>query len=608
MAPTQVRVLCIHGIGHQSITNWKQGWEDRIRAELHGFNPAVAEAAVFEGVNLDAVFEQFDVTLAQSAKAVRLAAESGLRHGLGIGRSRAFISPDTIRWTWGMVAQWLDDDKLRARLRELILAAVAEHDPTIIAGHSLGSLVGYDTFIRGAGRDAIADRRFLSFGSQIGSVFTRETFAGRIVELPKARGWTHLFNPRDRVLTASIDLPEAVNFTQVETEFSDGFISTNHDAEGYLKHPAAVGTLWSVVAAEAAATAKQFAKASAAAKSTTMATAARKPTRRALLVAINDYPDPAQRLEGCLNDAFLMSALLQESGYRADDIRVVFDNRATAAGIADRVDWLLSDSRDKDERVLFYSGHGAQIPAYGPDETVDRMDECLVPHDFAWSADTAFTDNQFAEMYTQLPYGVRFLSIFDCCHSGGMTRDGAGRARGITPPDDIRHRALRWDEGKEMWVPRDLEPTNKDLTSGKARSTFQLGGDNTHRLGRAVTLRTLGDKAFDRERKAAGHHGPYMPLIYEACGEAQLAYEYRHGVTSYGAFTYSLVSILRRARRTDKTLTFQQLSDEAGKTLHTLGYAQTPFLAGPDSQKIQAVPFRGDAKGSSEPSADAGKK
>lgn len=82
------------------------------------------------------------------------------------------------------------------------------------------------------------------------------------------------------------------------------------------------------------------------------------------------------------------------------DIRVVLNERATAAGILDRLHWLLDNVRNGDERVLFYSGHGAQILAYGAKEEVDHFDECLVSYDFDWSLAHAMTDNQFVEFYS----------------------------------------------------------------------------------------------------------------------------------------------------------------------------------------------------------------
>lgn len=60
-----------------------------------------------------------------------------------------------------------------------------------------------------------------------------------------------------------------------------------------------------------------------------------------------------------------MSALLQEAGFEAKDIRIVLDGRATARAVRERLHWLLDGTRAGDERLFFYSGHGAQIPAYG---------------------------------------------------------------------------------------------------------------------------------------------------------------------------------------------------------------------------------------------------
>src|SRR5206468_1013541 len=142
-------------------------------------------------------------------------------------------------------------------------------------------------------------------------------------------------------------------FMRVLTPFSDGFLS--HDAIRYLTHPSASGAVWQFVAA-ATGGSRVFApvaKAMAASRR-----AARKPNRRALLVGINEYPDPQNRLEGCVNDAFLVSAALQESGFDPEGIRVVADDRATAAGILDRLHWLLDGTAPGDERVFFYSGHG----------------------------------------------------------------------------------------------------------------------------------------------------------------------------------------------------------------------------------------------------------
>src|SRR5262249_22743366 len=158
-------------------------------------------------------------------------------------------------------------------------------------------------------------------------------------------------------------------------------------------------------------------------------------------------------------DVFLMSSVLQECGFEPEDIRVVLDDRATAAGILERLHWLLDGTVAGNQRCFYYSGHAAPVPTYAVDGKVNHVDACLVPCAFASSRETAITDDRLLDLYSALPYGVHFMMVLDSCYSGGMTRGGV-RVRGLDPPDDIRHRMLRWDRRTEMWVPRELPPAN----------------------------------------------------------------------------------------------------------------------------------------------------
>jgi len=280
---------------------------------------------------------------------------------------------------------------------------------------------------------------------------------------------------------------------------------------------------------------------------------------------------------------FQVSSVLQECGFAAEDIRVVLNGRATAANMRRRLEWLLEDAGADDQRVFYYSGHGAQLPQYASDEKVDHMNECLVPRDFEWAADHAITDDELFELYSQLDYETQFLIMLDCCHSGGMTRDGGPKVRGLNPPDDIRHRALRWDARLQMWKPRafDAIAERGPQYVGESRASY--------RLGRAVRLRTLARRAYTRVRQTIGHKGPYMPIVLQACGEQELAYEYRHGVTSYGAFTYTLAQQLRRSGR--RRMTFTRLCAAVTAALADLGYEQHPELVGPKAWINRRVPW-----------------
>ena len=527
------------------------------------------------------------------ARAVVKLGASGIVHGIAdlFRRQRGFGDlAESVRWTAGMVVQWAENNRLRASSRQRVLEHTRRFEPEVILAHSLGSLLCYDAFARAEGRALIAGRTFVTLGSQIGNAFVRSTLGGRIEPL-KAAQWYHLFNPHDDAFTARLRIP-AANFEQVDCAFDiEGML--DHDAGEYLSHANTTNVVWRNIAqatgrggargvSESAVVLGKLARQTRPAKIT-------KPRRRALLVGINEYPNEADRLEGCVNDVFLMSSLLQESGFEADDIRVVLNERATAARIVERLEWLLDGAEDGQDRVFYYSGHGAQIPTYGVGEKVDSKDECLVAYDFDWSRQTAVTDDQFFDLYSQLPYQTNFLAIFDCCHSGGMHRDGAARVRGLTPPDDIRHRELKWSAKHQMWVGRDFKEVMPNVEERKKRPALFGEDGDLNRLGRSAELRR-DKKAFERARKEYDHKGPFMPIIFQACEEKQFSYEYRHGVQSYGAFTYSLGLILRQSR---KKPTWTELIASAEAKLKELRYDQKPCLVAPTKLKNQRIPWGG---------------
>jgi len=570
MARTSLRILCVHGVGrHPPGGAWEDRWKETIAGALEQVDPTLEAHCEF--AHLDEAFHRHRISFWDAIQAlgklVGSAVASPFRRARGLGGS--------LRWTAGMVVQWVENETLRKETRDLLAREIAEFEPDVICAHSLGSLVAYDAFTAPGSELPGEKTVFVSFGSQIGNAFVAGNFlAGRIEPLRNARHWYHLYNEHDDVFAAPIRL-YADNYEQVETPFDEPGVA-DHTATRYLGHAQARHVVWARLATERV----QPRLFKPGRRPASLAWAA-PCTRRALLVGINDYPRAGMRLEGCVNDVYLMSALLQEQGFAAEDIRVVLDDRATAKGILDRLEWLLDRVGEDDERVFYFSGHGAQLPTYGLGDVVDRMDETLVSHDFDWSHERAVTDDRFHDLYSQLPYGTHFLAIFDCCHSGGMTREGA-RIRGIDAPDDVRHRALRWDADEDAWVARDFEPPNETFA---ARSPTQC----THRLGHAMELRELEGKEYDRVRKKRDHFGPYMPLLLYACREDEYAYEYRHGNISYGAFTYTLAQELR-ARR-GRSVSFEKLAESVARRLARQRYDQHPVLEGPSKWREANVPM-----------------
>jgi hypothetical protein len=610
-AGNEIRILCIHGVGHGDVDkNLVSDWTKALTVQLAAANSTLQPKLDF--LKYDHLFEHSPHNVLTYAEAFLSMGWSGVssivsdlfgtRRGIG-GVSEA------LRWTAGMVAQWSENEDLRAGTRLCLVKAIADFNPDVVVAHSLGSLISYDTFSRvkddsgkpwdGAG--LINGRFYVTFGSQIGSRFTRNTLGGRVQPL-NARHWFHLFNKHDNAFAAELKIGTP-NFDQIITTFDiEGML--NHEATQYLNHKAAFESCWRNIALAQPPPPASRRKTKSGTETNKAEDAERfsilkpiiaaPPGRRALLVGINDYPNASDRLEGCLNDVFLMSSLLQENGFMADDIRVVLNDRATAKGIVDRLEWLLDGADDGMERVFYYAGHGAQIPGYGVGEKVDRKDECLVPYDFDWSREHAVTDDQFYDLYSQLPYNTLFCAILDCCHSGGMAREGGLKVRGLTPPDDIRHRALKWSENEQMWVSRDLAEVSK--SNGKLlkdrRKHAKIFGEegDENRLFRASVLRP-DDKDFDKARKAYGHYGPFMPVILQSCQESQFSHEYRHGVTSYGAFTYSFAQYIRERRKSGSPVRWEQLVVDVGAKLKRLRYDQKPGLVCPASLKKAPVPW-----------------
>ena len=623
--PATAHVLCIHGVNtDERDLTWQVRWQEMIERGVALGGSGIACTFTFLDYNEE--FAQASLGVGTVGESLGRLGGSLLVHGaadvahdvgervgsfftrLNPFRSRAFgmaSVSDTLRWTAGMISQWSADEALRRRLRRLFADAIHAQRPDLICAHSLGSLLAYDA-LRGEpgllrrGSSPGDGTTLLTFGSQIGNPAVRGTFGGRIETIPNARKWFQLFNDEDAAFTASLKRLRGDNFEEIETDFDIPGV-LDHDAIEYLSHHRAQAEALADVGRTLAGGGTRVRGMSPRLvrrlERIVPLRRPREPDHRALLVGINDYPDPSMRLEGCVNDAWRMSEILQERGFPTDNIRLLLDRRATRDELVDRISWLLDSAVEGDVRVLFYSGHGAQLPSYGANETVDTVDECLVPADFDWTREHALTDDDFHEYYTQLPYGVQFITIFDCCHSGGMTRDGQGRPRGLTPPDDIRHRALRWDAEEGMWVPRELQTRMDDLVSGNKAMREKAVGKSGHqkKLGRGSPV--WGNaRDYGRAKARYKHAGPYAPVLIYACAEDQLALEYDHGAQAYGAFTYSMTRMLREIElQSREPPSFRQLVAATKAQLGRLGYEQTPQLVGPRrrlGEKVPGTPLR----------------
>lgn len=610
MAAGRLKVLCLPGVGYtQTVggqggtdTNWQEQWRTLIRTQLAQNGRTIDDA--------DITFFSFDEQLGDGpdfAQTTRgLAMLRGDARGKGDEAEGSWGLPvnQMLRSAVGALVQWIEDPQLRTALAQKLQAQIDADDPQIIFAQGLGSLVGYDALRRavvkgGKAMRGIDGRVFVSFGSQIAlPLVMREVWGGRVLRLHEnghgIRRWFHLYNPNDGLLTRPVTSPDSARI-DLQTEFDvplrDDLLDLNHAAQAYLSSPASQTGLWPQLARDGVAArileVPAFLSRSGQRK------------RRALVVGINDYPDPNARLDGCINDTYLISRMLQESGYDAGDIRLLHDARATRANFVERLEWLVEGARAGDERVLFYSGHGTQLPAYSSSLEADRMDETLVLYDFNWDDEnTHFTDKTFRQFYSHLPFssdghGAKLTVMFDCCYAGGMTR-GTGRVRGITPPSDIRHRMLRWDPYAGDWDLRlyASDGSARDFAHQPADGKTRALARNRSAHGGAVGLRPDKKKQLMEQSKLYGHHGPYLPLMLYAARENEKANEYQAGSNSYGAFTYALVEQLRKLHQENASLGFDKLLARVGEVLKARSLGQHPEIVGPSGVREALCPWQ----------------
>ena len=239
----------------------------------------------------------------------------------------------------------------------------------------------------------------------------------------------------------------------------------------------------------------------------------------ALLIGINRYPllAPHSQLYGCVNDVELMAHILQENfGFQAGCITLLKDEFATRDAILQALDTLLEQTGKEDIIVIHYSGHGSQMTDREGDEP-DGLDETIVPYDSGRTPheNRDITDDEIYLRLLKLTQVTLYVTLlFDCCHSGTISRDPFG--------------------AKSRWVEPDERPAGQ--------------------LASSPIMKEL----VDQLRGAAREVGPsgWLPLgqryvLIAGCRDEESSYEFDlsqvggHGMQ--GALTYFLAQELRQA-------------------------------------------------------------
>lgn len=254
-------------------------------------------------------------------------------------------------------------------------------------------------------------------------------------------------------------------------------------------------------------------------------------TKRGLIVGIN-YTGTGNDLQGCINDALNMQALLSSRGF--DHLELLLEKDATTAGIKAALARLVAGAVPGDVLVFHYSGHGSQLPSK---LEADGFEEIICPIDLNWTT-RVITDADLKQVFNGVPKGANTTLILDCCHSGDALNQDVGDSIGtaskaIEPPVD----------GRYLAPPASIEAKLGD----RALVDWQASRD-------------VNDSAL---------------LIAGSHANQTSADAYIDGVHQ-GAATYALL----QAVKANPNITYKQLVDEMTGFMVTGGYTQRPELDG----------------------------
>lgn len=296
--------------------------------------------------------------------------------------------------------------------------------------------------------------------------------------------------------------------------------------------------------------------------------------QRALLVGVTKYDnlDPSVHLSGPANDVGLLrTTLIDRYGFPPENVVCLTEVeekaelRPTHANIALEFKRLAEAVRAGDQVVVLLAGHGDREPESIPPDPIspepDGIDEIFLPADvepwrgFPERVRNAIVDNELRDWLAAITAKQAYVwALFDCCHSGSMTR-GTEVVRQLPAG---------------VLVPREELAKAREKVSER-------------------TSRPLPDQSVKEPSFVAADD--FLVASF-ACREFELAPECPQPGNSrndkhYGLFTYSVVSCLEQCAASDYPLTYRELMQRVQASYLSRPHGSpTPMIVGVGQDRI----------------------
>jgi Caspase domain len=293
------------------------------------------------------------------------------------------------------------------------------------------------------------------------------------------------------------------------------------------------------------------------------------PNLFALIVGIDNYPDPVPSLRGCVNDAKAFREVLERRyGVPPTQIVSLIDGDATREAVIRGSREHLTKAQAGDIAVFFYAGHGSQEPPSNLFIAIepDGKNETLVCYDSRTSEGYDLVDKDVATLIHQVAAGgARLTLILDSCHSGS-----ADRAVG---DEEQIPRGVRRLKNRDH-----PQPESAYLVSPAAFIAAQRN------MGAASSNTAGTGQAQGFVQGTAGAH-----VLFAACSDYQSANEYPPGNAFHGAFTYCLLQVLQDGQ----PLGNEEVFTRTQRLLRPLYPLQSPHLVVVGGDELRASQFLG---------------
>ena len=218
---------------------------------------------------------------------------------------------------------------------------------------------------------------------------------------------------------------------------------------------------------------------------------------------------------------------------------------------------------------IHYSGHGGRAKSIYPKEIKSNgIDEALVPTDIGTGDGQYLRDLELAVLLKRMvDKGLLVTLILDSCHSGGSTRGGNAKIRGL------KH----------------------DLIDETPRPTASLVNPSAEELAAVAP----GWKNLKYATRAGIPVATMIPeakgyVLLAACRPSEYAYEYAFdGSQSNGALTYWLLDTLTQP---NPGITYKMIHDRINGKINTQFLTQNPMILGEGERvflgkEYKSVPF-----------------